>query len=105
MGQITLDPLGDKIATGRYEKAKEYARTLYRIHNLPVGRGHRRFRMDLVPTHYNDLASLATQEFWAKVREATPRYAKKPDGLPSQETVDVICDLIRFVEECRRSSA
>ena len=90
MSDLLVDPLD----RSRYNKAKAYVQTLYRLHPTNA---------KLVPKHrFADLAYKESHDFWMHVARATPGYQHK--NPPSQETVDVICDLINLfelVEECR----
>jgi len=96
---MTPDLLADVVDLNRYAKAKAYVRTIYRLTNKPVGRGKRRPQVNQVPLAFGE----ASHSFWIYVRAATPGYARKDP--PSQETVNMICDLIVLVEACRTPSS
>jgi hypothetical protein len=96
---VTPDLLADVVDLNRYVKAKAYVRTIYRLINRPVGRGSRRPQVDKIPLAFGD----ASHSFWTYVQGATPGYQRKDP--PSQETVNIICDLIVLVEACRTPSS
>lgn len=94
----TTHPLDDIVATYRLNKAKAYVCAIYQIVNKPVGRGRRHPDPQTIINHLSNVNK--SYVFWDYVRQTTPGYQHKP--VPSQETVDLICELITLIEECKR---